>query len=479
MELKQAQKQTQKLALTFQMRQSLHILQLPFLELHQYLEDAIEENPVLEQEAAGKDESEAAVPDKSAMLEEMPRDSFAHDLAPQESLEETRKKQNYQQSLITKSQTLQEVLLRQLRLSRVDQKTYALGELLIAHIDENGYLNTSLESIILSSDKNNSGGENEIAVSDLEHALGLIQQFEPQGVGARNLKECLLIQLRAKKREKTLAYKIVEGFLPEVAKHNIKAIAKKLKIHPDNVTKTLHEIAKLEPKPGRAFAATTETATQTQVPDIVVEKKGDHLEVVVNQRGLPRLEINNLYKNIMKAKDATEETKAYIKEKIKSAMGLIKAILQREQTLRTISECIVGIQKDFFLHGDSSLLKPLTLKEVARLTDRDQSTISRVVNNKYIKTPYGIFKLNFFFLKPLKNKNNTLPSSDDVRSTESIKSLIYDIISEEDRQHPLKDSAIVEELKNRGIAIARRTVVKYREEYALPPSHRRKSLKNE
>lgn len=473
MELRQTQRQIQKLALTFQMRQSLHILQLPFLELHQYLEAAVEENPVFEHQTSKNDDTEITIPDKINLLEEISRDSFSQDFTHQESLQESRKKQDYQQSLITKSQTLQEVLQRQLRFNITDQKTYTLGELLIAHIDDNGYLNTSLESIVLSTKKKNAPSENNITLDDLECTLVIIQGFEPHGVGARNLKECLLIQLRLKKREKTLAYKIVEGFLPDVAKHNIKAIAKKLKIHPEGVQKTLNEIARLEPKPGRAFASIIEPSTRTQIPDIVVEKKGDQLEIIVNQRGLPRLQINNLYKNMTKSKEASAETKAYIKEKIKSAMGIIKAILQREQTLRTISECIVTIQKDFFLNGDSALLKPLTLKEVAHIANRDQSTISRVVNNKYIKTPYGIFKLNFFFLKPSKNKNNT-DSFNSLRSTESIKSLIYDIISEEDTHHPLKDSVIVEELQKRGVAIARRTVVKYREEYEIPPAHRRK-----
>ena len=476
MELKQAQKQTQKLALTFQMRQSLHILQLPLTELSTYLNAEIESNPILETLGTTSEEPDASLSEKINMLQDAAERSFVDNFIPEDSLQEIRKKENFQQSLITKSQTLHEVLLRQLRFCLNDEKMHCLGRLLISHIDDNGYLNTSLESLCAIAQKENSDGHLPPALSDIEAALKVIQQFEPHGVGARSLKECLLIQLRLRKKEKTLLHTIVEDFLPEAAKHNIKGIAKKLKVHPDNVAKALKEIAQLEPKPGRAFLPVIEPAAQTQPPDIFVEKKEDRLEIIVNQQGLPRMIINTIYKNIAKSKDADAQTKAYIKEKIKSAMDLIKAILQREETLRTICECIVDIQKDFFLQGDTSLLKPLTLKEVAKIANRDQSTISRVVNNKYVKTPYGIFKLNFFFLKPLKNKKDVSRPPESLASTESIKSLIDDIINDEDKTCPLKDSAIVERLKEHGITIARRTVVKYREEYNIPPAHRRKAL---
>ncbi|UCC95707.1 MAG: RNA polymerase factor sigma-54 [Candidatus Omnitrophota bacterium] len=469
MDIKQRQKLSQRLALTPELKQFIHILSLPLLELKGYLETQIEENPVLEYKKPAKDL-------ETPLSEKQTKELFG---SGEENIEnigrynqepsQLKKKYEYRETLITKQETLHEHLLRQLKFHHLKGKNYAIGEFIIIHTDENGYLTVSADEIVTALNKQLLPEAQKITKKDIEKTLTLIHTFDPIGVGARNLKECLLIQLRAKKMHNSLAFIVVEHHLSALAQKKIAPLSKKLKEPVEAIQRALKIISSLDPKPGRAFSQEAKTCIAAQPAEIIVEKVADKYEVIINNRPLPHLKISSRYKKLMQAPKVSKETKKYILQKLKSALWLRKILLQREETIRKIAHCILKIQKEFLLDGDVAHLKPLTLKEVARLIGRNESTVSRIVRNKYIQTPYGIFKLDYFFSPHLKTIQG------EKVSTANIKSLIFNFISEESHVRPLKDSQIVAALKKEGIRIARRTVAKYREELKIPPYHTRKS----
>lgn len=470
MEIRQAQKQIQKLALTTQMRQSLHILQLPLLELASFLEAKIEENPVLEKESHLEIIDEKLYKQINFLQDLSLEDNYFKNLN-RDNYEDIQKKRDYREHLISQTMSLQDILLQQLRIADLNDKEKAIGKFIIAHINEDGYLTISLSELVNSFNETNE--QEKASIKEFENILNIIQQFEPSGIGARSLKECLLLQLNAQKKRNTLAYKIVEKFLPELLKNKIKNIARELKVTPEVVKKAIKKISHLEPKPGRLFCQSSSLSITPPPPDVIVENQDGKYEIILNTNGLPKLKISTHYQNLLKSNTLSKETKDYIQQKLNAALGLIKAISQREETLKKVTYYILQKQKDFFKDGDPSSLKPLTMKEVAKLIQRNESTVSRVVNSKYIKTPYGIFKLNYFFSKP------TLTTKKQYLSKEAIKTHIYRIIQEENKNKPLKDNEIGVILKKEGIKIARRTVAKYREELKIPPAHQRKFTHNQ
>ncbi|MEA3561035.1 MAG: RNA polymerase factor sigma-54, partial [Candidatus Omnitrophota bacterium] len=437
-------------------------LQLPLLELKTYLEQEMQENPILEdrQESGPKD----AVSDKET--ERLIELSYSDSKYPEDyfnpgySREDLQRKQGYRESLITKLPTLQEYLLRQLRLYSLSELDYKIGERIIGRIDENGYFQGTLEETA-------EGISNGVkaASRDAEKMLSLIQTFEPQGVGARSLKECLIIQLNAKGKTNSLAYRMVENYLTDLAKSKTGLIAKRLKVTQESVKRALKEISALEPKPGRAFSR---VETRHILPDIIVEKVEDNYEITVNGRSLPSLKINSRYRDLLLQQNTSAEVKKYLKERLSSANWLVNAINQRRETIQRVAECIVQWQGEFFERG-SGCLKPLTMKEVAQRVGRNESTISRVVNNKYIQTPYGVFKLSYFFSGSFK-----AGTGGSTISTNAVKTQIAGLIKAEERQRPLSDAKIVKILRAQGINVARRTIAKYREELKILPSHFRK-----
>ncbi|MFH1771753.1 MAG: RNA polymerase factor sigma-54 [Candidatus Omnitrophota bacterium] len=468
MELKQTQKLSQKMALTPKMKQSLYMLALPLLELKSYLENQVEENPVIEQQQPLEELEESLFSKNTRELLDLSKNSPITDsLFDADSSGDEDKKQNFRQSLITKKPSLHEFLLRQLRMHKLDEITYLLAESIISDIDENGYLICPLEEILESIIAKNLYPTINLTIDGLKNALSLVQSFEPSGIGARNLKECLIIQLKTKNKPNSLAHKIVENYLLEASKNKSAFIAKKLKAPVEEVTKAIKEIYHLNPKPGRTFSQEELSLRKPLVADIIIEKISGKYEILLNTGLLPKINISENYKKMLKAKNTCEDTKRYLNQKIRSALWLIKAVSQREETMRKIAKCILAIQKEFIEHGDLSYLKPLTLKDVAERVGRNESTISRVVNSKYMQTPVGTFKLNFFFSSHLKNAQG------DKISTESIKSLIFNLIQNEQPQAALKDSVMSQILNRQGIRIARRTVAKYREELKIPPYHLR------
>ncbi|MCM8823999.1 MAG: RNA polymerase factor sigma-54 [Candidatus Omnitrophica bacterium] len=465
MELKQSQKLTQKLALTPQMKQSLYILQLPIMELKNYLEKQLEENPVLEKEEVESEYPLNEWEEKTENILQYTKEICEPHL---NSSPDKERSYEYKQGLIVQPLTLEETLLKQLRTLPISDKKYRIGEYIITHLDENGYLTVSDKELLNELNKN--VGEEKVTQQDIKEVLEIIHKFEPYGIGARNLKESLLIQLKCKNKANTLAYKILSSYLPELLKNKTKFIAKKLKVSQEELNKAIKEISLLHPKPAKALPTSiTKGVTLYNYPDIILDNTNGSYEIILNTRSLPRIKINDYYLKLLKSNKVSSSIKKYIQEKINSALGLIKAISQRDETILKIAQHIVKIQKKFLESGDSALFKPLSLKDIAKITNHNESTISRVVNSKYIQTSYGTFKLSYFFTKSLKTKNG------EKISQELVKSEIWDIISEEDKNKPLRDKDIVQILKNRGIEIARRTVTKYREELKIPPYHQRKN----
>lgn len=462
MKIKLTQKIAQKMALTPQMRQSIHILQLPLIELKNYLEQQLEENPALEgiqQESELTKESTPADMeiDNLAELADGDSDGFDDSFDTGHSNQELRKKQDYMEGLLTKPPTLHEYLLRQLRLHcpALNETQYKIGELIIGDTDENGYFQSDLETI---------REKLQISLDDVQGVLSLIQTFEPSGVGARNLKECLLIQLNSRGRRKSLAYRIAENHLVDLAKNKVELIARKLKVDPESVKLALKEISDLEPMPGRAFY---QSDAMRVIPDVIVEKTEDGYEITVNGQALPPLKVSAQYKGLLKKRDTSEEVKKYLRERLGSAVWLIKAVSQRQETIRRVAQYIVQRQKEFFEHGCGHL-KPLTMKEVAEEVERNESTVSRVVNSKYIQTPYGIFALSHFF------SGSFTTDMDEEISADTVKARITMLIEGEDCRHPLSDAGIAELLRAQGLRLARRTIAKYREELKILPSYLRK-----
>jgi RNA polymerase sigma-54 factor len=460
MKMRLSQKITQNMALTPQMRQSMHILQIPLLELKTYVEGQMEENPFLENEQEKSiDENSAADGNLEAGAQAVEENSGeAEDYFDEnEQPRETRENKDYRENLLVKHLTLQEHLLRQLRLIALNDGDYKIGEFIISNIDENGYFTSSIDETaeIL-----------EIDAQDALRMLSLIQSFEPLGVGARNLKECLCIQLKLKGRQNSLAYKIAENYLPELARNKIKLIARKMKISPLSVKQAEKEISSLEPKPGRSFSPGQ--ITQRVLPDIFLEKIEDGYVICLNERELPRLKISRYHKNLLSQRNIAQDTKKYLNERMNSALFLIKSIRMRQETIRKIAECLLEKQKEFFTTGEKDHLKPLSMKDVAGAVSRSESTVSRTVNNKYIQTPYGMFELRYFFSGSYEVTEGTAIPRD------TLKSRVLGLIENENPRSPLSDDEIVKAIGAQGIQIARRTIAKYRKELKIPPSHLRK-----
>lgn len=458
MKIRLSQKLAQKMALTPQMRQSIHILQLPLFELKAYLEQQIEENPAIEdlpQESELKERAQDLEIERLTDLIDQDRKDFEDGFDAGHSQQELRKKQSYQESLIIKQQTLHEHLLRQLRLQPLNKTDYKIAELIIGEIDENGYFQGSLEIIT---------DNLKVSSQNTQDMLSLVQTFEPPGAGSRNLRECLLIQLNSKGRRNSLAYRVVENHLVDLAKNKVELIARRLKVALESIKTALKEISTLEPKPGRAFY---HSETRRILPDVIVEKRNNAYEITVNGQDLPPLKISSQYKNLLKKKDTSEEVRKYLKERLGSAIWLAKAVSQRQETISRVAEYIVRRQREFFDYGYGHL-KPLTMKEVAQEVERNESTISRVVNSKYIQTPYGIFGLSYFFSGSYKTDQEG-----DI-SANTVKTHIASLIDSENGQQPLSDVKIANILRAQGLRVARRTIAKYREALKILPSYLRK-----
>jgi len=440
LEVRPITKLAYKLKLTPHLKLSISLLQMPLIKLKEYIEKQVDENPLLEMEN----------------LEPLKQENYNVD---------DEEKKNYLESLITKPVTLAEHLLRQLQMLTTSDRNRKIGGLIIGNIDDDGYLRASVKEIADSAQVN---------ASEVEKVLFLIQTFDPVGVGARNLRECLLIQLKAKEEENSLKWQIVDKYLPFLEKKRYEHIAKKLSakgrsasggnISVERIKEALDEITHLEPKPGRSF--NTEETIRL-IPDAVLKKNKGKYEVVFNDWELPRFTLNDKYKKMLQQKDIPEDTKEYLKVRLKAAQSVISAIEKRKETIQKVTEAIVYIQKDFLDNGKSHF-KPMTLSQIANMVDKHKSTISRTVNNKYLQTPHGIFELRHFLSSGIKQKGGKFLSS------KAIKSKMKNLINNENKDRPLSDQRIAQFLKQKGMLVSRRAIAKYRKQLKILPSLSRK-----
>ena len=466
---------SQKLILTPQLQQAIKLLQLPHLELSEFLSQELIENPFLEESVEEIPVEELTQEEKESVeIEEAQEDAEA----PLEKLmnftvDEYFEERGYDgkdlgyfnpgtvsppsfEQFLTRGPDLYDHLLWQLRFSNEPESIRKIGEVIIGNIDENGYLRASIEEII-------DGTKTQI--EPVEKALSLIQGFDPIGVGARNVMECLLLQLKALNLGGTLVEKIIINNMDELEKRKYPQIAQQYNLPLKDIMSAVKIIEGLEPKPGRNFSNYN---TNYVVPDVFLVKTADGYQIILNDEGLPRLRVSSFYKKLIQQNNAfSKEDKQFLVEKLRSAVGLLKSLDQRDRTIYRVTESLLSLQKDFFDKG-IKYLKPLTLRDVASVLNLHESTISRVTSSKYLSCEHGTFCFRFLFSSALQSGMGSVSST-------SVKDIIKKIVTEEDSQKPLSDQNIGEMLKKNGIIIARRTVAKYREEMGIPSqTHRRK-----
>lgn len=446
--------QSQKLIMTPELRQAIELLQFNSLELKEYITNELEENPMLESAGANeefenldkyKDDNDI---DWKEYLEKY------DDISYRAQVDKNVKEYNYE-SFISHGPTLREHLLSQLSLISLENKEYKIGENIIYNIDENGYLSTSIEDIAKFMKSN---------IEEAKILLDIIQAFDPVGVGARDLKECLLIQLRDRKDVHPCTQTIIEDYLEDIGYNRVQKISKELGLELVEVQDICDYIKNLEPKPGRTFRGESGDARYI-TPDAEIKLVDGEFVVIINDSTGPKLNINNYYKELMKS-EGDKDTIDFLNEKFNSAMWVIRSIEQRKSTIRKVIESILKFQMDFFIEGEKSL-KSLTLKDVAEDIEMHESTISRATNGKYVQTPRGLFELKYFFSSGILSEEGELSST-------SIKVTLKEIIDNENNKKPYSDQKIAELLKEKGINISRRTVAKYRDELNIPSSTMRK-----
>jgi RNA polymerase sigma-54 factor len=477
-EMRQQMKLTQQLVMTPQLQQAIKLLQLSRLELQDVVRQELEENPVIE-ESPELDESrevdqlelseqeETPAPEVEDFQElrageeirEMDWNAYleGYNFSVGEQYSDDDDRPSYE-NLLTKKGTLIDHLMWQLNLTRLTEQEQQVGTEIIGNIDESGYFRASLADVAQAC---------KVEEPFVEKVLGKIQDFDPSGVGARDLRECLLLQIRQLGMAGTLVETVVQEHLKDLETRKYKQIAKACGTDINGILVSAKIIAGLDPKPGRVFGA---EEVQYISADIFVYKVGDEYVVVLNDEGLPNLRINPFYAGEAKAErhlDAKAEE--YISDKMRSAMWLIKSIQQRQRTIYRVARSIVAFQRDFFDRG-IECLKPLVLRDVAEDIGMHESTISRVTTNKYMQTPQGLFELKYFFNSGISTNEG------DFIASESVKNKIKEIVESEDPRKPYSDQHLAELLSKHNINIARRTVTKYREMLRIGSSSERRRL---
>lgn len=480
-----------------QLQQSLQLLQAPTLELKALVEQELQQNPVLEEiavedveqkekndregdttvsEAADLAEPPADVtfdpatekeggPDAAddfqaeferlTQLDQEWRDHFAQTNLPMRQSAEDEEKRQFMFDSLVAGTSLQENLMEQVRMSEITEEQRPIAEMIIGNIDDYGYLKTSADELAFSTG---------VAPEQILQVLKVIQTFHPPGVGARDLRECLMLQLERDGRKDTVEYRIVSEFMDALGKRRLPEIARGVGQSVDDVQKAVARIGLLEPRPGRAFLPDND---QFIMPEVFVNKGDGDFAVSTNNEQIPHLRISNTYKDLMAQADSSSEVREYIREKIRAGKFLIKSLQQRQQTILNIGKEIVKRQREFMEKG-VAFLKPMTMVQVAEVVGVHETTVSRAVSGKYIQTPQGIFEMKYFFTSGIQT------ASGEGMSNTSVKDMIADLFKKENPQKPLSDQEVVKILGEKGIVIARRTVAKYRSELNILPSNLRK-----
>ena len=475
LELRQQLKLTQQLIMTPQLQMAIKLLQLSRLELLDTIHQELEENPALEevrettQEEQLLEPADKAADDGADTKEVTIEEKIQDDIDWSNYLDEynTPGRVNYEteardapkfDAFIARKESLNDHLLWQLLMTSPSREEEQIGSLIVGNLNRDGYLDVSVEEIARTSNTTE---------EKVESVLKLMQTFDPIGVCARDLSECLLIQARHLKIDNTLVTGIIKDHLGDLERKNYKAICRVLKVNMNDVVAAVNVIKALEPKPGRQFSDET---PQYITPDIYVYKMDNEFVIVLNDDGMPKLRVNSFYKKSMRAKGKLPgEAENYIQDKLRSAQWLIKSIHQRQKTIYKVMESILRYQKEFFEKGIAHL-RPMVLRDVAQDIGMHESTISRVTTNKYSYTPQGIFELKYFFNSSIKRVHGGAIAS------VSVQQIIKQIITGEDPRKPYSDDKISKLLKEHHINIARRTVAKYREMLNVLPSNKRKQI---
>jgi RNA polymerase sigma-54 factor len=493
-----SQRLTQSLVLAPQLQQSLALLQAPTLELKALVAAELEQNPVLEEisepevdlreKASDADgdapetpevadlaeppedvqfddaaEKAAAEPvddfqaefEKLVQLDQEWRDHFSQTNTPVRASAEDEERRQFMIDSLTAETSLAQHLIEQLRDTNLDEEQHGIAELLIGNIDDFGYLMATVEEIAATT---------QLPVEKISEVLKVIQAFDPAGVGARDLRECLLLQLERAGQAETLEYNIVRDFMEALGKRKIPDIARGTGRSVDDVQDALGRIGRLEPRPGSAFLPVIE---QYVAPEVFVVKNGDDYTVTTNDEQIPHLRISNVYKDLMSGGENNAEVKNYIREKIRAGKFLIKSLHQRQTTIANIGKEIVKRQREFMEKGVAHL-RPMTMAQVAEVVGVHETTVSRAVSGKYIETPQGVFEMKYFFTAGLETANG------DGMSNTSVKDMVSEIFKNENTSRPLSDQEVVKMLTDKGVTIARRTVAKYRDELGILPSNLRR-----
>ena len=478
MALKQYLTQKTEQRLSPQQIQLMKLLQVPTLELDQRIKQELEENPALEEGAESEEDDFEQEEDDDGDEDEFDiSDYFDEDVADYKTQANNTSKDDEERVVPLSGETsFQEKLSEQLHLINLDDVQFLIADVLIGNLDESGYLSRNLDALV---DDLAFSLNIETTEAEIEVVLLLLQSLDPAGIGARNLRECLLIQIN-RRQDKSLsrqrAKKILELYFEEFTKKHYEKIAKKLAITDAELKQSIDEILKLNPKPG---GSTKESAKNHQqiIPDFILVENEGALELSLNSRNAPELKISKEYQNMLrsysegaKTSKADKQAVTFVKHKLDSALWFIDAIKQRQQTLLLTMNAIMQYQEAFFLAGDDTKLRPMILKDIAEIVNLDISTVSRVANSKYVQTNFGVFPLKYFFSESL-----STDSGEEV-STREVKQILLDAIENEDKRNPLPDEKLMALLNDKGYNIARRTVAKYREQLNLPVARMRKKL---
>ena len=460
--------QTQKLTMTPELIQAIQILQFNTQELDEFVQEELMQNPVLEfdrnaeerpkDEVSKTEELDAKACEKADFdLREKVKEAEYDDISYRQwEYSRDRDDEYSYEQFVSKDETLEDVLLLQLTFSSLKGEELKIGRFLIEAIDDNGYLTVSTEEV---------AKVFHVDTEKVEAILDVIQTFEPAGVGARTLKECLIIQLAAKGLLDETVEFIISNHLEDLGENKLSKVAKVLGLPIAQVQMVCDLIRSLEPKPGRCFSSGNSVKYIT--PDVVVEKIDDNYQVITNEYSAPRLMVSPYYSNLARTAVDDAELSKYLNEKYNAALWLIKSIEQRKQTIFNVVDAVIRHQRDFLDHG-TQYLRTLTLKQVADDLGIHESTVSRAINGKYMQTPRGVFEIKYFF------SSGVTGSDGEGVSSNSIKSMIKEIIDSEDPKAPYSDQDMVSLLSDRGIEISRRTVAKYREGLNILSSSKRR-----
>ena len=490
-----SQKMSLNQVLAPQLQQSLNLLQAPMLEIKAMINQELQANPVLEElpaldadarERGETDEAEEAKVDLAEPpsdtqhdptdesnagepvddfqkeinqlleLDQDWRDHFSSTNLPSGNSKDEDEKRQFMLDSVTTTQSLQDFLLEQARLSNLGEAQFKIAELIIGNIDDAGFLQSSVDELVFSS-----GCQSD----DIQAVLDVVLAFHPPGVGARDLRECLMLQLERAERSDSLEYRIIRDCMNELGRRRIREIAKKTGETVDAVQDALEHIGYLEPKPGREYMPET---NQFVVPEIFISRGDDgEWKVTSNNEYIPRLRISNAYKDLMAQAATSGDVRNYIRDKIRSGKFLLKSIHQRQSTILSIALEILKRQGEFMEHG-ASQLRPMTMSQVADVVGVHETTVSRAVSGKYIETPHGVLEMKYFFTSGLASKDGSSLANT------SVKGMLGELVKAEDATKPLSDEDLVKAFNDKGVKIARRTVAKYRAELNILPSHLRR-----